>query len=68
MNQVDTLLPALYEQFNVPADQLVINSLLADRFVDLVRERASNKSLAKVEVLGRLITLRKRGLLPRIRR
>lgn len=68
MSTIDTILPALYQQFDVPADRLVTDPQLGDRFADLVRGQMPGMAIDKGLVLRRLITLRKRGLLPRIRR
>ncbi|MEM7210317.1 MAG: hypothetical protein AAF479_00275 [Pseudomonadota bacterium] len=67
MSALDSILPIVYREFDVPADQIVTNAELGDRFVDIVRRNASG-SFDKMVVLRRLITLRKRGLLPRLRR
>ena len=65
--QLDTLLPNLYREFDVPADQLVTDSDLGDRFIRLVRQQLGT-TVDRSAVLKRLITLRKKVHLPRLRR
>ena len=65
MTALDSILPEMYLKFNTPADRITTDPDLADRFVRLVNERVAAESAI---VLRRLITLRKKGLLPRLRR
>jgi hypothetical protein len=67
MNSVDEAIVKAYRQFDTPADQLLLNYKRAEGFVDIV-SKLSNSRLAPERVLHRLITLRKKGLLPRLRR
>ena len=65
--QLDSVLPRLYHEFDVPADQLVTDADLGDRFLNLVRQQIGT-AVDRSTVLKRLITLRKKGQLPRLRR
>jgi hypothetical protein len=65
---LDNILPELYRELNVPADRLVTDAALGDRFVELVHERSPDDEWDKSMILHRLITMRKKGQLPRLRR
>ncbi len=68
MIALETVLPDLYREFDVPADRLVTDPVLGDRFVEMVHERAPDDDSDKGAILQRLITMRKKGQLPRLRR
>lgn len=65
---IDSAVISLYGEFGVPADQLLLRRDLAERFVDEVRRRVSEPLPDSSDVLGRVLTLRKCGRLPRLER
>jgi hypothetical protein len=67
MNAVDDAIVQAYRQFDTPADQLLVSAERASGFVQIVCT-LSNARLAPERVLRRLITMRKKGQLPRLRR
>ena len=60
-------LKAIYVRFNVPSDQLVQDRELGDKFVAKLRAESSTEMDGE-EILQTLVTLRKKGELPRLRR
>lgn len=64
----DTALVRTYEGFDVPVDQFIGDDGLTDAFVTAVRAEAGDPNLATQEVMRRLVSLRKQGRLPRLRR
>jgi hypothetical protein len=67
-SNLDTALRSTYQEFDVPADQFIANQELVGEFVSAVESRLGNVQLDSCEVMRRLINLRKKGLLPRLRR
>jgi hypothetical protein len=68
MNAIlDTTLRQLYLEFDTPADRVLSNPKLADRFFRRVIERVGAE-FEKEVVFNRLLYLRKKGVLPRLRR
>ena len=59
-NELDAILPVIYLEVNTPADQLLTDTLLGDRFVEAVQQRFSG-TIEKTDVLRRLLTLRSSG-------
>lgn len=65
--QLDSVLQQLYLEFDTPADRVLSNPQLAEQFCDRVCHRVG-AALEMEAVLQRLLTLRKKGALPRLRR
>lgn len=65
---IDSVLIQTYEAFDVPVDQFFGDQALTRHFVERVRERVGECDLNTVELMARLLNLRKRGKLPRLRR
>lgn len=63
----DEALIQAYVEIDTPADQLTIHDDLAARFVDAV-QRFTQEPIDRAKALHRLISLRKMGRLPRLRR
>jgi hypothetical protein len=68
MSNLDSALVAAYEEFNVPVDCFFGDDGLTQAFVALVGSRLGGGDLDPPMVMRRLMTLRKRGRLPRLRR
>ena len=64
----DAVLVATYEEFNVPVDQFIGNPELTDAFVAAVGGHAGEAVSDPPAVMRRLVNLRKKGVLPRLRR
>jgi hypothetical protein len=68
MNQLlDITLRQLYLEFDTPADRVLSNPKLAERFFKRVSDRAG-VAVERETVFNRLLYLRKKGVLPRLRR
>lgn len=67
MMMMDDALAAAYVEVDEPADRLILHEALAARFIDVVQQFMS-KPINREQALQRLITLRKMGRLPRLRR
>jgi hypothetical protein len=67
-NSLDLKLTAAYQEFDVPVDRFLADPALTKGFLELVAAKTGNGDLDVSEVMHRLITLRKRGQLPRLRR
>ncbi len=65
---LDVLLAETYQEFDVPVDQFFAEKALTEEFVSQVRVRAGDEALEAPNLMRRLMNLRKRGLLPRLRR
>ena len=65
--ELDTTLQELYVEFDTPADRVLSNPQLAEQFLALVNDRMGT-SLERETVFKRLLSLRKTGHLPRLRR
>ena len=65
--ELDTTLRQLYLEFDTPADRVLSNPQLAEQFFTRVSDRMGT-SLEREAVFKRLLTLRKTGNLPRLRR
>jgi hypothetical protein len=63
----DDVLIATYVEVNVPADRLVLHSEEGDRYVEAVSQKTT-EPIERGVTLQRVITLRKMGRLPRLRR
>ena len=57
-----------YKQFDTPADQIIADPELQERFTEIIRVAVDQPALAAVEVMRSLLTLRKNGRLARLRR
>jgi hypothetical protein len=68
MNQpIDNTLRQLYLEFDTPADRVLSNPQLAEQFFKRVSDRAGI-AVEREAVFNRLLYLRKKGVLPRLRR
>ena len=68
MNQpMDTILRDLYLEFDTPADRVLSNPQLAEQFFKRVVDR-EGITVQRETVFNRLLYLRKKGVLPRLRR
>ncbi len=67
-SNLDAVLTRLYEEFDVPADQFLADDALTDEFVEHVYRSLGRREPDRQEVMRRLVTLRKGGRLPRLRR
>ena len=68
MNQpLDNTLREIYLEFDTPADRVLSNPQLAERFFKCVSDRAG-VAVERETVFERLLYLRKKGVLPRLRR
>lgn len=65
--ELKSVLTEVYEVADTPADQLLTNPDLADRFMVMVGERMG-RPVERCDVLRQLLSLRKKGRLPRLRR
>ena len=65
--ELDTTLRQLYLEFDTPADRVLSNPQLAEQFFSRVSDRMG-APLERETVFRRLLTLRKTGNLPRLRR
>ena len=65
--KLDSTLQQLYLEFDTPADRVLSNPRLAEMFFARVRDRMG-APLERETVFNRLLTLRKSGNLPRLRR
>lgn len=63
----DDVLVAAYGEVMVPADQLLADPAAGDRFVEAL-SRKTTEPIDRQRVLWRVLTLRKMGRLPRLRR
>ena len=61
MNSVDAAIVQAYQQFDTPADQLLLSGERAKGFVEIVSQLSKSR-LAPERVLRRLITMRKKGM------
>ncbi len=73
MNTVDAAIVAAYAEFNVPADQIVLNPTLSVKFGESVNAALpDDQHVTIVQINKRMISLRKKGSgnggLPRLRR
>lgn len=73
MNAVDTAIVTIYVDFNVPADQIVLDPTLSNKFGEAVNAALPNEqAVTVIEINRRMISLRKKGAdnggLPRLRR
>ena len=73
MNNLDAAIVAVYAEFNVPADQIVLDPALSEQFGKSVNAALpDDQTVTIVQINKRMISLRKRGAenggLPRIRR
>lgn len=66
-SQLDTTLTQLYLEFDTPADRVLSNPQVAETFFTCVSDRMGIP-LERETVFKRLLTLRKTGNLPRLRR
>lgn len=64
---LDITLRQLYLEFDTPADRVLSNPQLAEQFFKRVSDRAG-VVLEREAVFKRLLHLRKKGVLPRLRR
>jgi hypothetical protein len=64
---IDFAITESYPEVDVPADQLVLKPNLGDQFQSAVEEKVG-RPVNKERLMARLIYLRKRGMLPRLRR
>jgi len=63
------ILKQLYEENNVPSDQLVKDKNALSNFVDILNQKLGmERSYTDKEVADQLFKLRKAGKLPRIRK
>jgi hypothetical protein len=67
-SNLDSVLSDTYLMFDVPVDKFFGDVELAQAFTHEVGQRVGNAHLDAQEVMRRLLNLRKRGLLPRLRR
>jgi hypothetical protein len=65
--ELDTTLRELYLEFDTPADRVLSNPQLAETFFTRVSDQMG-VPLERETVFKRLLTLRKTGNLPRLRR
>jgi hypothetical protein len=65
---LDDALAKTYVDFNVPVDHFIGNPELTQAFVAAVHSHAGESSLDAQAMMRRLVNLRKKGLLPRLRR
>ena len=65
---LDDILVKTYEDFDTPADRFIGDAVLTEAFVTAVRRRAGDSSPDPLTIMRRLVTLRKQGRLPRLRR
>ena len=65
---VDSALTEAYKQFNIPSDQFVKKPDSAVSFCNTVRASLGSVDHTDSALLDRLISLRKMGRLPRLRR
>jgi len=65
--ELDAAIVSAYVEIDTPADRLVLHREFGDRFVELVG-RKTERPIMREQALERLITLRKLGRLPRLRR
>lgn len=65
LSNEDRHLIAMYERFQTPLDYLVYTDDF-DRLVEAYKDAAKLDSVERVDVFRRLMTLRKRGQLPRL--
>jgi hypothetical protein len=57
-----------YEAFDVPADEMLTDASLRERFASRVRAELGESDLGTEEAMRTLLRLRKAGCLPRLRR
>lgn len=67
-NPLDNALTKIYAEFDTPVDQFIGDPNRTMAFVLAVRESLGGQDLAPQQVMQRLVNLRKKGLLPRLRR
>jgi hypothetical protein len=63
----DSVLIKTYGEVMVPADQLLTDTVEGDRYLNAIRQKTT-EPIDRRRVLGRVLTLRKMGRLPRLRR
>ena len=73
MNTVDAAIVAAYAEFNVPADQIVLDPSLSEKFGESVNAALpDDQHITIVQINKRMISLRKKGAdnggLPRLGR
>lgn len=57
-----------YTALDIPADTLLTDPILRERFANHIRQQTGEVGLATDDLLRRLLRLRKAGQLPRLRR
>ncbi len=65
---LDDILVKTYEDFDIPVDQFIGDAGLTEAFVVAVRRQAGDHGSDSQAIMRRLVTLRKQGRLPRLRR
>ncbi len=68
ISNLDLALVATYEEFDVPVDGFLGDDSLTKAFVASVADRLGSENLDSQDVMRRLVSLRKKGRLPRLRR
>ncbi len=63
----DDLLIEVYLEVDIPADQLILDASAGERFLSTLAKRTTDPIEAQ-RTLARVVTLRKLGRLPRLRR
>lgn len=63
----DVLLIAVYGELKIPADRLLADPALGNRFVDALAQKTTEPIVRQRE-LSRVLSLRKMGQLPRLQR
>jgi hypothetical protein len=67
-NAIDSALAEVYEAFDVPLDRFFGDEVQVAELMERVHKRLPNCQFTANELMARLLSLRKQGKLPRLRR